>query len=394
VSGCPKLSVITAAPDNPTDSQIRFRCPLRNPELGFRAAKKFVMGARLNQPVVALDIPRLLSGIAPNWASKAACALLGIGLAVVLRLIADHIFPGAATFAFIYPGALVATLLGGWEAGVGTMVIAEALAWVFVLPRTMPGGGHTPLQAASTVVVTITVSAVIAAGEGFRVALQKIVAERNAKLAERELLFRELQHRVNNDFALVNSLLDLQRRKSSDPETRRALEQAIGRIRSVARVHQHLYTLPEIGAIDIRQYLRDLCAALAEATLPPAGVYLRCHCDEAYMPRSRAIAVGLATNELITNAIKHAFPEGREGDIDVRFEKTDAGWCLSVRDNGVGLPTVQQLKTGLGAGLIEEFVRQAGGTLSLESNSGTIARLALPANAASPYPSDGIRDPA
>jgi two-component sensor histidine kinase len=236
------------------------------------------------------------------------------------------------------------------------------------------------------------VIAVIAAGEGFRVALQKIVAERNAKLAERELLFRELQHRVNNDFALVNSLLDLQRRKSSDPETRRALEQAIGRIRSVARVHQHLYTLPDIGAIDIRQYLRDLCAALAEATLPPAGVYLRCHCDEAYMPRSRAIAVGLATNELITNAVKHAFPEGREGDIDVRFEKTETGWCLSVRDNGVGLPAAQQLKTGLGAGLIEEFVRQAGGTLSLESSGGTIARLALPANAASPHPSEGIRD--
>ena len=340
---------------------------------------------------MALDIPRLLSGIAPSWASKAACALLGIGLAVVLRFISDHIAPGAATFAFVYPAALMATLLGGWEAGVGTMAVSEALAWIFVLPRANPGGGHTPLQMTSTIIVTITVIAVIAAGEGFRVALQKIVAERNAKLAERELLFRELQHRVNNDFSLVNSLLELQRRRSSDPETRRALEQAIGRIRSVARVHQHLYTLPEIGAIDIRQYLRDLCAAVAEATLPPAGVHLRCHCEEAYMPRSRAIAVGLATNELITNAIKHAFPEGREGDIDVRFEKTGAGWCLSVRDNGVGLGAAQHPRTGLGAGLIEEFVRQAGGTLSLESSNGTIARLALPDSAASPHPNDGLR---
>jgi two-component sensor histidine kinase len=311
---------------------------------------------------------------------------------VVLRFIVERIAPGAEPFAFVYPAALMATLLGGWEAGIGTMVVSEFGAWVFVLPKEGPGGGHTPLQVASTVLVTITVIAVIAAGEAFRIALQKIVAERNAKLAERELLFRELQHRVNNDFALVNSLLDLQRRKSSDPETRRALEQAIGRIRSVARVHQHLYTLPDIGAIDVRQYLRDLCAALAEATLPPAGVYLRCHCDEAYMPRSRAIAVGLVTNELITNAVKHAFPEDREGDIDVRFEKTETGWCLSVRDNGVGFPTAQQLKTGLGAGLIEEFVRQAGGTLLLDSSSGTIARLALPANAASPHPSEGIRD--
>lgn len=340
------------------------------------------MGDHLNQPVAALDIPRLLSGVAPSWASKSACALLGIGLAVILRFIVEHIVPGAAPFAFIYPTSLMATLLGGWEAGLGTMAVSEILAWVFVIKPV--SGGYTSVQIGSLILVTVTVIAVIAAGEAFRVALQKIVAERNTKLAERELLFRELQHRVNNDFGLVNSLLDLQRRKSSDPETRRALEQAIGRIRSVARVHQHLYTLPEIGAIDIRQYLRDLCAALAEATLPPAGIYLRCHCEEAYMSRSRAIAVGLATNELITNAIKHAFPEGREGDIDVRFEKSEAGWCLSVHDDGVGIPAAP--KTGLGAGLIEEFVRQAGGTLSLESGNGTTARLMLPANAASSHP--------
>jgi len=342
----------------------------------------------VNQTAPERDIPRLLTGLAPTWASKTACALLGIGLAVVARFLVDHIAPGAAPFAFVYPAALVATLLGGWEAGTGTMVISEIMAWIFVLPKANPGGGHTPVQIASTILVTATVIAVIAAGEGFRIALRKIIAERSSKLAERELLFRELQHRVNNDFALVNSLLDLQRRKSSDPETRRALEQAIGRIRSVARVHQHLYTLPEIGAIDIRQYLRDLCAALADATLPAAGVHLRCHCDEAYMPRSRAITVGLATNELITNAIKHAFPEGREGEIDVRFEKTGSGWCLSVRDNGVGISS-SPTRTGLGAGLIEEFVRQAGGALTLENNGGTIARLTLPADAASPVPANG-----
>jgi two-component sensor histidine kinase len=285
----------------------------------------------------------------------------------------------------------MATLLGGWQAGAGTMAASEALAWMFVMPKT-PNGGHSAVQIASLILVTITVSAVIAAGEAFRLALKRMVAERDAKLAERELLFRELQHRVNNDFTLVNSLLDLQRRKSNDAETRRALEQAIGRIRSVARVHHHLYVLPEIGAIDFRQYLRELCAALADATLPPTGVYLRCHCEEAYMPRNHAIAVGLVTNELITNAIKHAFPDGREGTIDVRFEKTDSGWCLSVRDNGVGLSDTHR-RSGLGAGLIEEFVGQAGGSLSLANDGGTAARLDLPAIVASSYPRDKVARP-
>lgn len=99
------------------------------------------------------------------------------------------------------------------------------------------------------------------------------------------------------------------------------------------------------------------------------------------MPRSRAIAVGLVTNELVTNAVKHAFPDGRDGNIDVRFQRNDAGWSLSVRDDGVGhsgLPS----KSGLGASLTEEFARQAGGVLSLEIKGGTLVRLDLPASAA------------
>ena len=333
------------------------------------------------QRIADLDIPRYLSGIAPGWASKIACALLGIGLAVVLRLIADRAVPGAAPYAFVYPAALAATLLGGWQSGVGTLLATEWLAWIFVVPKNGSDGGHSEIQVAAAVLVGLTVAAVIAVGEAFRIAARKIVVERNAKLTQRELLFRELQHRVNNDFTIVNSLLDLQRRKSADPETRRALEQAMGRIRSVARVHHHLYAAPDIGAIDFKQYLTDLCAALAEAAFPPAGLSLRCHCDEAYMPRSRAISVALVTNELVTNAIKHAFPDGREGNIDVRFQHTDPGWTLSVKDDGAGLPETPS-RSGLGTSLVEEFARQAGGVLSVESGSGTVARLVLPASAA------------
>ena len=280
-----------------------------------------------------LDIPRRFSGVAPGWAIKIGCAILGIGLAVILRLLVDRLVPGAAApYAFVYPAALLATLLGGWQAGLGTLLATEWLAWIFVVPKNGPAGGHTDLQAAAAILVAFTAAAVIAVSEAFRVAARRTVTERNAKLAERELFFRELQHRVNNDFTIVNSLLDLQRRKSADPETRRALEQAMGRIHSVARVHHHLYAVPGIGDIDFKQYLAELCAALAQAALPPTGLALRCHSDEAYMPRSRAIAVGLVTNELVTNAVKHAFPdEALEGNIDVRFQRrrSGAGSCPS-----------------------------------------------------------------
>jgi two-component sensor histidine kinase len=252
---------------------------------------------------------------------------------------------------------------------------------MFVVPRAQLSGAQMHYQAAAAVIALLTAAMLIAVGEGFRAVAQRLVDERNAKLAERELLFRELQHRVGNDFAIVNSLLDLQRRRSSNPETRSALEQAMGRIRSISRIHRHIYALPEARHIDLRQYLRDLCTGLTDAALPTAGVTLSCECDEAYMSRDQALALGLATNELVTNAVKHAFPDGREGAISVSFRRVQKGWKLTVSDDGVGMP--KDRKPGLGTGLIEQFVRQAGGRFILDSEKGTQAVIDLPANSAS-----------
>ena len=331
--------------------------------------------------IAGLDIPGRLSGAAPSWLLKTACIFVGVGLAVLLRAIANLVAPGVAPYAFIYPATLLATLLGGWQAGTGTVLAAGLLAWMFVVPRAELSGAQMHYQAAAAVIAALTAAMLIGVGEAFRAAAQRLVDERNAKLAERELLFRELQHRVGNDFAIVNSLLDLQRRRSGNPETRSALEQAMARIRSISRIHRHIYALPDARDVDLRQYLRDLCTGLIDAALPTAGVSLKCECNEAYMSRDQALALGLATNELVTNAVKHAFPGGREGAIAVSFTRGDAGWRLVVADDGVGMATDR--KPGLGTGLIEQFVRQAGGSITLTSNNGTMAVIDLPPTCAS-----------
>jgi two-component sensor histidine kinase len=331
--------------------------------------------------IAGLDIPGRLSGVAPSWALKAACVFLGVGCAVLLRIAANLIVPGVAPYTFIYPAALLATLLGGWQAGAGTVLVSGILAWMFVVPHAHLSGSQIHYEAAAAAIAALTAAMLIAVGAGFRAAARRLVDERNAKLAERELLFHELQHRVGNDFAIVNSLLDLQRRRSSNPETRGALEQAMGRIRSISRIHRQIYALPEARHVDLRQYLRDLCAGLIDATLPAAGVTLNCHCEQAYTSRDQALALGLATNELVTNAVKHAFPEGRVGKISVSFSRDEDGWRLMVADDGIGLP--QERRPGLGTGLIEQFVRQAGGALALTSANGTQAVIHLPAAAAS-----------
>ena len=211
----------------------------------------------------------------------------------------------------------------------------------------------------------------------------RATAAHDAKLEERDLLFSELKHRVGNDFAIGVSLLDLQRRRSNDAAIRAALEQAMARVRSISRVHRQFYAVPESAMIDLRAYLRDVCAGLVDATLPPAGIRLSCECDEAWMARERVLALGLIVNELVMNAVRHAFPDGRDGIILVRFAANPPGWRLEVCDNGIGLAATER-KAGLGTGLIEQFVRQAGGTLTLESRNGTQAFLDLPAASASP----------
>lgn len=337
------------------------------------------------QRLASLDLAGRLSGIVPRRLVIAACAIFGIGVSVLLRLLADQFAPGVAPSAFIYPGCLLATVLGGWEAGVGTVVLAAILAWQFVLPDTARTDGEI-YPAATIAISAVAALCVIAVVEAFRAGAVQAVRENEAKLADRDLLFRELKHRVANDFAIVASLLDLQRRRSADPATRAALEQAMARVRSVSRVHRLLYALPETGLIDLRAWLRELCAGLADAVLPPAGIHLSCESDEAYMARDRVLALGLAVNELVMNAVKHAFPDGRDGIIFVRFARYGAGWRLEVCDNGVGMPPAAARKAGLGITLLEQFAHQAEGTLTQESRNGTQTFLEMPHDAASPTP--------
>lgn len=332
--------------------------------------------------VARLDVQRWLDGVVPAWTASLICVALGVGLAALLRALTDLIFPGAAPFAFVYPAALLATLAGGWLSGVGTLALSQILAWQFVIPKSVTLVNHPDQKIAATVVVAVTCLAVVAVGEGYRRAARHALDRRDGELKERELLYRELQHRVGNDFAIVGSLLDLQRRRSNNPEARDALEQAMSRVRSIGRIHRHLYAVPGVEQVALEKYLTELCDGLRDAVLPPAGLTLTCDCQPVLMSRERALSVGLVVNELVTNAVKHAFPEGRDGIIAVRFQADGDGWRLTVSDDGVGMTRTSGGASGLGRGLIDSFVAQAGGRISVAGANGTEVSLHLPAEAA------------
>jgi PAS domain S-box-containing protein len=194
-------------------------------------------------------------------------------------------------------------------------------------------------------------------------------------LEEKTVLLHEIHHRVKNNLQIISSLLNLQAR-NADPAVIRALAESQGRVKAMALIHQLLYERNDFSQIDLATYLRRLCALQQTSYRDDAASFtLTVHaCEGVHLNLQRAVPCGLLVNELVTNAIKHAFPDGREGRIDITLSASDDGHCLiTVADDGVGLPPEVSPETSrsLGMQLIPLLSDQAGGQWQLFRDHGT-----------------------
>lgn len=198
-------------------------------------------------------------------------------------------------------------------------------------------------------------------------------ARLRASLAEKEIILKEVHHRVKNNFQIVSSLLSLQAGLVADPETKAALLESENRIKSMALIHEKLYESQDYSSIDFADYLRTVTMRLDSAYRgSERGIALSYSTQEVSLSIESAIPLGLVLNELVTNAFIHAFPEGRRGEIAIglRIEGSDAILC--VRDNGVGIPQGVDFEApkSLGLELVRVLASQAGGTPSLKTGPG------------------------
>lgn len=319
------------------------------------------------------DLPDRLAPAIPRWATQIGIALLCAAGVEVSRALVNVVAPGSAVFALIFPAIMVATLFGRWQAGLMTAAIAIVYTFfVIYLPTMAARVAINPRLAVFAVGVSAALTVLLA--ETFRRAVRRATQERDRQIADRDLMLSEFEHRVKNNFQIVASMLDIQRRRVSDPATSEALGAALMRVDSIARAHRHLYRDGQGSEVNVSDYLKDLCNALSDALLLRGGVTLACDADATRIPRDHAVSIGLVVNELVTNAAKHAFPGRETGAINVSWKhKTEGGWRLTVADDGVGLlPELRPRRKdgGLGQRLIEAFAKQAGGTLTTVSDSG------------------------
>jgi len=189
---------------------------------------------------------------------------------------------------------------------------------------------------------------------------------------QKEVMLREIHHRVKNNLAIVISLLNLQIQKHPDPELQRIMKDIELRIRSMALIHEHLYLSDNLDKIPLANYLNDL-AMIILSTFTGKNVQLQCHLDPIDVTIETALPLGLITNELLTNAFKYAFPDNGHGIIKIILKKIEENhYVLTVKDNGIGLQddfNLQNQNT-LGMFIVRILVEQLDGSIQLSNDDG------------------------
>lgn len=195
-----------------------------------------------------------------------------------------------------------------------------------------------------------------------------------ASLEEKKVLLREIHHRVKNNMQIISSLLNLQARYITDDQVVDILKESQNRVKSMAMIHEKLYQSSGLARIGFRDYIKNLVTYLFQSYVIDKGrVKIDTEVDNIFLDIDTAIPCGLIINELVTNSLKHAFPDNMSGNINIQLKGTDDMYILKVVDNGIGFPEGLDFRRTetLGLQLINNLVMQLDGTAELIRNDGT-----------------------
>lgn len=202
-----------------------------------------------------------------------------------------------------------------------------------------------------------------------------------ASLREKETLLREIHHRVKNNMQVIFSLLSLQAGHIADEEARRMLKESQLRIRSMALIHEKLYQARDLSKIDFAACLQSLAACLFQFIKVDADqIRLESELEDVRLDINTAVPCGLLVNELVSNALKHAFPGGRKGTVRIGLRReTDGTLKLRVADDGVGFPKALDFRhtESFGLQIVALLIEQIERTIALEGNDGTAFAVAF-----------------
>ena len=200
-------------------------------------------------------------------------------------------------------------------------------------------------------------------------------------LKEKEILIKEIHHRVKNNLIVMSSLLNLQADYVKDKASYGMFMESKDRARSMALIHERLYQSADLREIDFGDYIRSLAMELYRTYVSnPEIIKINLDLESVMVDINTAIPCGLIINELVTNAFKHAFPQNITGEVNIKFHTKDGNCILKVSDNGIGLPHDIDLKNSesLGLKLVNVLAGQIDGEIKINADQGTMFRIDFP----------------
>jgi PAS domain S-box-containing protein len=209
---------------------------------------------------------------------------------------------------------------------------------------------------------------------------KRIEQDLNRQIEEKEILLKEVHHRIKNNLASIEALVSLQGNAVRDPEAKEALEDTLGRIGSMRILYEKLLGGGQYATSSVQGYIESLVVSLSEALAPPPGVSILSAVEDFPLPTEKLFPLGIIVNELVTNAIKYAFPDRDRGNVEVRLSKSGPAATLEIRDDGKGLSreSLSDDAGGFGLTLVRMLSEQLKGEFSIESAGGTRAILRFP----------------
>lgn len=217
----------------------------------------------------------------------------------------------------------------------------------------------------------------------FRDITQKTQMEKEIErsLREKEILLKEIHHRVKNNMQVISSLFYIQSNITVDQKLKEILKEGQNRVKSIALVHEELYQSQDLNSINYSDYLEKISKNMFDSyQVSSSRVKLELSHENVLITISKAVPCGLIINELLSNSLKHAFPDKRKGTIKISFSSTDHEYFLVYSDNGIGISEEDYLShpTSLGVELIKGLTKQLQGTIELDQREGTTYRIRFP----------------
>jgi two-component sensor histidine kinase len=306
-------------------------------------------------------------------------------IALLVRILVENAMPVGFPFVSFFPAVILSSFLFGVRPGIYASILCGLISWYFFIPPTMT------FALRPNTIVALTFYSVVCATDialvnwmqraNYSLAVER---EKSRALAEnREMLFRELQHRVSNNIQVVAALISLQRRNVSDEAARKALDEAYSRLNLIGKIGRALYD-PTGQRLGVRSFMETLTEDILEASGRRDLAFHLNVDEEITFDPDIAVPFSLIVAEAISNAIEHGFPQGSGGTIAVSLYRTESGKVvLEVADDGKGLPADFQAEGGgnLGLRIAMALAQQLGGVFSMTPGpqGGARALLEIPA---------------